>query len=242
MLFNSYPFILFFLPLCLLFFYRFKNYKFYVIFSFSLIFYGLWDFRFLPLILGTTIFNFIVSKYVSNKFFLIIAIITNLLLLIYFKYTNFILDQINLFSSNEYSSLNIILPLGISFFTFQQVGYLIELHQNKITRCKKFIEFAVFVTFFPQLIAGPIVGYSQIKKSFRRLNNTKFFNNISIGLFVFTIGLFKKIFIADNLSLASNAVFNASATYEAISFFETWLGVISYTMQIYFDFSAYSDM
>ena len=244
MLFNSYIFICFFLPISITLFYYFKNNKNLVIFLSSLLFYSYWDIRFLPLLLISIFFNYYVSKLLHKKYFLFIGIFFNLSILFIFKYFNFFITEISYFFYRDINTLNIILPLGISFFTFQQISFLIDSKKNNSKKTiVPFLKYASYVIFFPQLIAGPIVRYSSIENDFSQKNKRKFANNISIGLIIFTIGLFKKVIIADSFSEYSNILFDQVAvSNNDLQLIETWISVVSYTLQIYFDFSAYSDM
>ena len=244
MLFNSYIFICFFLPISITLFYYFKNNKNLVIFLSSLLFYSYWDIRFLHLLLISIFFNYYVSKLLHKKYFLFIGIFFNLSILFIFKYFNFFITEISYFFYRDINTLNIILPLGISFFTFQQISFLIDSKKNNSKKTiVPFLKYASYVIFFPQLIAGPIVRYSSIENDFSQKNKRKFANNISIGLIIFTIGLFKKVIIADSFSEYSNILFDQVAvSNNDLQLIETWISVVSYTLQIYFDFSAYSDM
>ena len=179
---------------------------------------------------------------VMKKIFLILGILFNISLLAYFKYYNFFVEII-LFTSNfELIAKSIILPLGISFYTFQQITFLVDVYNKKVTSVN-FKDFVIFITFFPQLIAGPIVHHSQVLHQFRNnYFNEKKISYLSIGFSIFAIGLFKKVIIADNLAFYSNPIFFAADQSMSISFIEAWAGVLCYSLQIYFDFSGYSDM
>ena len=178
----------------------------------------------------------------EKKIFLILGILFNISLLAYFKYYNFFVEII-LFTSNfELIAKSIILPLGISFYTFQQITFLVDVYNKKVTSVN-FKDFVIFITFFPQLIAGPIVHHSQVLHQFRNnYFNEKKISYLSIGFSIFAIGLFKKVIIADNLAFYSNPIFFAADQSMSISFIEAWAGVLCYSLQIYFDFSGYSDM
>ena len=183
--------------------------------------------------------NYLFGRWISinqSKAVLTIAIILNLTLLAYFKYAVF-------FASISGVGIgDIILPLAISFFTFQQIAYLVDTLREP-TPHKTFIDYCLFVTFFPQLIAGPIVYHKNLMPQFS--NRTLFrinAENLSIGLTFFIIGLFKKVVIADELALYTTPVFNAADTGSDIYFIEAWVAALAYTFQLYFDFSAYSDM
>jgi D-alanyl-lipoteichoic acid acyltransferase DltB (MBOAT superfamily) len=195
------------------------------------------------------IFNYLVGsrlskiKYdknnVSSNKLLIFSITANILLLAYFKYADFLIDNINYSIGGDIDPLNLALPLAISFFSFQQIAYLVDSFRHE-TRDYDFIDYAIFVTFFPQLIAGPIVHHNQMMPQFSR-NRNKIINyrNIASGLFMFSIGLFKKVVIADTFSVWATEGFDIAST---LSFLEAWATSLSYTFQLYFDFSGYTDM
>jgi alginate O-acetyltransferase complex protein AlgI len=160
-------------------------------------------------------------------------------LLGYFKYSDFLIESINYTLKTDVPLFELALPLAISFFTFQQIAYLVDSYR-RVTKERDFINYAVFVTFFPQLIAGPIVHHKEMMPQFTNAK-TKVINykNISQGLFIFSIGLFKKVVIADSFSVWANAGFDKATT---LNFFEAWVTSLSYTFQLYFDFSGYADM
>ncbi len=247
MLFNSYEFIFIFLPVSFL-IYFYLNYKRFIILSkgwlilSSLFFYSWWNIIYLPLILMSMLFNYYIGSKLSkdnNKFILSFGIIMNLLLLFYFKYFDFFLVNINILFHLNYELIYLALPLAISFFTFQQIAYLIDSYKQE-TKEYDFLNYSLFVTFFPQLIAGPIVHHKEMMPQFSKLNN-KFINykNISVGIFIFSIGLFKKIIIADTFAIYANYGFNTS---QPLDILESWITSLSYTFQLYFDFSGYTDM
>jgi D-alanyl-lipoteichoic acid acyltransferase DltB (MBOAT superfamily) len=171
-----------------------------------------------------------------------LGIVVNLLLLGYYKYANFFVDNINVVCGTEFVVGRIILPIGISFFTFQQVAYLVDAFRGE-TREYNFFHYCLFVSFFPQLIAGPIVHHAEMLPQFTKKKiyglNPRF---IAIGVTMFLFGLFKKVIIADSVSVYSSPVFAAANSGVSLSFIEAWFGAMAYTFQIYFDFSGYSDM
>ena len=179
------------------------------------------------------------GKQISRKSILTISIIANLALLGYFKYADFLIENFNLAFDSTMPLLNLALPLAISFFTFQQIAYLVDSYRRE-THEYDFLNYAIFVTFFPQLIAGPIVHHKEMMPQFANIR-TKVINyrNITLGLFIFSIGLFKKVVIADTFSVWANAGFDTEAT---LNLFEAWATSLSYTFQLYFDFSGYTDM
>ncbi|NPA81271.1 MAG: MBOAT family protein [Epsilonproteobacteria bacterium] len=253
MLFNSYEFIFVFLPISFfIYFYlnslkKFKEAKLFLLFA-SLFFYSWWNVAYLPLILGSMVFNYIVGTKLSDikhndnnykRILLTFGIISNIFLLGYFKYSDFFIENINFLTGENIPLLHLALPLAISFFTFQQIAYLVDSYRGE-TREYDFLNYAVFVTFFPQLIAGPIVHHKEMMPQFEDIK-TKYINykNIALGLSIFALGLFKKVAIADTLSVYANEGFNLSTE---LKFIEAWVTSLSYTFQLYFDFSGYTDM
>ncbi|PHR59468.1 MAG: membrane-bound O-acyltransferase family protein [Arcobacter sp.] len=253
MLFNSYEFIFLFLPLSF-FIYFFllekrliTGAKGFLVFA-SLFFYSWWSIAYLPLILSSMLFNYIVGNSLNENFkkvrihkksLLTFGVISNLALLGYFKYTNFFLENFNLAFDGSVPLLHLALPLAISFFTFQQIAYLVDSYRAE-TAEYDFLNYALFVTFFPQLIAGPIVHHAEMMPQFAsKWNMVKNYKNIATGLFIFSIGLFKKVVIADHLALWANFGF---AHTQTLTMLESWITSLSYTFQLYFDFSGYTDM
>ena len=248
MLFNSFSFILCFLPITFVIFFILGRYApnryatlWLVIASF--LFYGYWDIQYIPLLFISILFNYYMGKKLYNthsKAWLSLGIIVNLSLLGYFKYMNFFLDNINtLAGTNLFDMPHVILPLGISFFTFTQIAYLIDTYRKEAIP-NSFVVYAEFVTIFPHLIAGPIISYKDMLPQF--INPKTFipdYKNIGMGLSLFSMGLFKKVVIADSLSPVVEKVFTHT---DKLTFLEAWIGAISYTFQLYFDFSGYSEM
>jgi len=175
----------------------------------------------------------------GRKSILIFGIVFNLSLLGYFKYTDFLIENFNLAFNSNAELLNLALPLAISFFTFQQIAYLVDSYRQE-TKEYDFLNYALFVTFFPQLIAGPIVHHKEMMPQFANTRNkVKNYRNIAMGLFIFSIGLFKKVVIADTFSVWATNGFDVATT---LNLFEAWATSLSYTFQLYFDFSGYTDM
>jgi D-alanyl-lipoteichoic acid acyltransferase DltB (MBOAT superfamily) len=176
----------------------------------------------------------------SKKSILIFGIVSNIALLGYFKYTNFMIDNMNYWIFKEdIPNINLALPLAISFFTFQQISYLVDSYKEE-TKEYDFFNYALFVTFFPQLIAGPIVHHKEMMPQFSKTRNkVKNYRNIAMGLFIFSIGLFKKVVIADTFAIWATQGFDEATT---LNLFEAWATSLSYTFQLYFDFSGYTDM
>ncbi len=246
MLFNSLEFVFLFLPITFfIYFYLSKKNigvaKGFLILS-SLFFYSWWNVIYLPLILLSMGFNYTVGERLhrkKSKKLLIFGIAINVSVLGYFKYADFFIENINYFISNHLSLLNVVLPLAISFFTFQQITYLIDSYRGE-TKAYDFLNYALFVTFFPQLIAGPIVHHKEMMPQFSNsIHFIKNNQNIFIGLFIFSMGLFKKVIIADSFAVWATKGFDVS---ETLTFVEGWITSLSYTFQLYFDFSGYSDM
>ena len=256
MLFNSYPFILIFLPIALFVFFRIGargHHRIAIswLVAASLFFYGWWNPAYLGLLIGSVLFNYGVgvglamgssASSLGKKGLLVAGIAANLAAIGYFKYANFFVNAVNQGFDSEFYLAPIILPLAISFFTFQQIAYLVDVYRGE-TREHNFLQYCLFVTFFPQLIAGPIVHHKEMLHQFAKDSLYKFkHENFSIGVTIFFIGLFKKVMIAVTVSQFSTPVFNAAATGTAITFFEGWGAALAYTFQLYFDFSGYSDM
>jgi len=253
MLFNSYGFIFIFLPFTLLIFYLITKIEYYNVaiawlIGASLFFYSWWNPIYLLLILFSIFINYSISvklgksRLSKSKFLLIIGIVFNVFLLGYFKYVNFFINNINTLIKTDIHIGNVVLPLAISFFTLQQIAFLIDSYQREDTEYS-FLQYCLFVTFFPQLVAGPIVYRGEMlpqfsKKSFFRFKK----ENIAIGQTIFIIGLFKKVVFADTLALISFPIFSSAELGNNLNFIDAWGGALAYTFQIYFDFSGYSDM
>lgn len=259
MLFNSPIFIFAFLPLVFLgyFFLNTKRLllgaKVWLLVA-SLFFYSYWNPLYLPLILLSIGVNYSIGLALgflgkeckeSDRYarwrlpVLWIGIVFNLALLCYFKYSDFFIENINVFLENKIEILNIVLPLAISFFTFQQISYIVDSYHRK-TQEYNFLNYALFVTFFPQLIAGPIVHHKQMMPQFSsKWNLVKKYKNIAVGFFIFSLGLCKKVVIADAFAPWVDYGFDEAPS---LGFYEAWITSLSYTFQLYFDFSGYSDM
>jgi len=247
MLFNSLEFIYLFLPITLLFFHlllrREDNSCFYLLIISSLFFYAYWNPIYLLLLIGSITVNYIIAAQISAsscRSTLISGVIFNLSLLIYFKYQLFFIDNFNIVSDSSLVSPNVILPLAISFFTFQQITYLVDTYRGEI-KTHDLLKYTLFVVFFPQLIAGPIVHHREMMPQFfhSTLKLSCCSINVAKGLLLFIVGLFKKVVIADNIAGYINPLFESS---EPLTFLESWTAAIGYTLQIYFDFSGYCEM
>lgn len=252
MLFNSLEFILVFLPVTMLGVMalgqigRIKLATLWLV-ACSLFFYSWWSAPYIILIMTSIIFNYTFAYLIIDnrqthirKSVVFIAVVFNLSLLAYFKYTDFAIENLNYFFDAEISSFGIVLPLAISFFTFQQIAYIVDCYRGN-TRETSFLRYCLFVSFFPQLIAGPIVHHKEMLPQFERSRYRLQIENLSVGLSIFIIGLSKKVLIADTLSPYVGSVFAAAETSDP-TFFEAWGGALAYTFQLYFDFSGYSDM
>lgn len=282
MVFSSFTFLFGFLPLMLCVFYVLRYFKqdlfakISLVFG-SLFFYGFWNPSYLFLLLGSIGVNFLIGKqilvrgggqnnpylesspFVKNpKVYLVLGILFNLSLLGFFKYADFFLENFNLFAQLLKLDLNIplphiLLPLAISFFTFQQIAFLVDCYRKidisdlqEESKELNFLDYCLFVCFFPQLIAGPIVHHKEMMPQFHLLflkaMDSKVWENLAKGLFIFSIGFFKKVFIADSFAKWANAGFKVVENGGILNIFESWATSLSYTFQLYFDFSGYCDM
>lgn len=254
MLFNSYIFVLFFLPVCLLGYFGFNQFGKYqtaqiFLLSMSLYFYGYFNPQYLPIIIASILFNYSIyllmdrpHVYIGScrrKLLLLCALIFNLGMLGYFKYTNFFIDTINHAFHTNWNLLHIVLPLGISFFTFQQISFIIDTYRGGVP-AYSFLNYACYVTYFPQLIAGPIVSHDELIPQFMDVNKKKInWDNLASGIYLFSLGLAKKVLLADTFGNAANIGFN---NIEALNTTNALISMLAYTIQIYFDFSGYCDM
>ena len=214
----------------------------------SYYFYAYWDWRFLGLICGSTIVDYIACSVMTKsdsprtrKTCLLASLIVNLGALAFFKYYGFFVESMNGMLEPlgwHMHSLNIILPVGISFYTFQTLSYTIDVYRGKLEPCRNFRDFALFVSFFPQLVAGPIVRASDFLPQLLTPRKITWFG-VFLGFRQFTFGLFKKVLIADNIAMFVDEVWSNAAAYDSPTI---WLGVVAYSIQIYCDFSGYSDM
>jgi len=254
MLFNSVQFIFIFLPISVIIFYCFgliKLNKFALLSLLiaSFIFYAYWNPLYIILLVSSILFNFfiglLIQKY-RNRIILIFGVLIDLIVLGFFKYLNFLLENFNILINQLHQNItfplgpqDIILPLGISFFTFTQIAFLVDTYKEK-TEAPNLLNYGLFVSIYPHLIAGPILSHKKIIPQFAEVK-TFFINNenVAIGITLFVIGLFKKVIIADNLATWVTPVFDNALN---ASMLEAWIGALSYTMQLYFDFSGYADM
>ncbi len=261
MLYNSYEFIFLFLPITLICFYQLgkrsseKIALLWLILA-SFFFYGRWNPNYLIFLLTSLGVNYglgrmiyrrfrtvVANKFIFNdRFFLTCGIVFNLGLLAYFKYANFFIDSISGLVGSNWTLKNLILPLGISFITFEQIAYLVDTYKGKIKDHDP-IHYCLFISFFPQLISGPIVRYKELAPQLKSSKIFRFdYEYFSVGLTIFSIGLFKKVIIADNLTPHVSLIYGAVSQDVSLSFVEAWTGILAHTLRLYFDFSGYSDM
>lgn len=214
----------------------------------SLFFYAWWKLEYLPILVGSMLVNYVLGRNIlgrngtlSARAALIAGLVFNLGLLGYFKYAGFLVDIVNDFSGASFGFEALALPLAISFFTFQQIAYLVDCYQGKAEEYH-FINYAVFVTFFPQLIAGPIVHHRQMMPQFDAVGRGERQADRGLmgiqGLFIFSVGLFKKVCIADSFAVFADVGYASGS----LTWADAWMTSLSYTFQLYYDFSGYSDM
>lgn len=248
MVFSSILFLFFFLPLVLIIYFLFpKKYRNLILFLSSLFFYSWGEPKYIWIMLFSTVldyscgrgihYNRINNSLKGAKLWLIVSVTVNLSLLGFFKYSDFIISNINKLFSLNIPMLGLLLPIGISFYTFQTMSYTIDLYRGETTVQKNIISFGTYVTLFPQLIAGPIVRYETIAEEID--NRVESYDMFSEGIKRFIIGLGKKLLLANNIGLLWN---NISCGIYSMSIFTAWIGIIAFGLQIYFDFSGYSDM
>lgn len=251
MLFNSYVFIFAFFPICIAAWYLLNHFKKYTLGKISLlvsslIFYAYYNVNYAFIIISSILVNYLLShimicdkKQVFRKFAFAFGLLFNIGLIAYYKYVDFMIDNINVLFKTELPLMHILMPLGISFFTFQQLSYVIDSYKKDIPKYS-LLDYSVFVLFYPQLIAGPIVLHDEIIPQISSKTNKSFdFKIFSRGFYLFTLGLAKKVLVADFLSRFSSFAFDATSE---ITCMDAWIGVLAYTFQIYFDFSGYCDM
>ena len=237
MLFSSITFLYYFLVVLLLvYFFSPKKYRNFILLVFSLLFYFLGEPKYIVILILSGVLNYFFGNMVllkHKKFFLVVACIYNIGLLLFFKYTDFFITNINSLLGSNISLLYIVMPIGISFFTFQALSYVIDIYNGKSKPANSLIDFMTYLSLFPQLVAGPIVRYNDVFKELvsREVN----YDNFSYGVSRFIIGLSKKVLLANVLGeFVGNLV--------DVNFLSSWLKPILFTLQIYFDFSGYSDM
>ena len=256
MLFNSYAFIILYLPIVAFLFFVFARYASARVAATwialaSVFFYGYWSPRYVILLLGSILVNYAFGVALQRaqsrgrrreaKGILVLAIAANLSVLCYFKYFNFFLHSLSHFGLVFKDVSEIILPIGISFFTFTQIAFLVDTYQLKVKE-SRFIPYLLFVTYFPHLVAGPILHHAEMMPQFAQRETYRFdLQNFTLGLTLFAVGLFKKVVLADGIQPFVAPVFNADPAI-SLSALEAWGGALAYALQLYFDFSGYSDM
>lgn len=254
MIFNSYIFLFIFLPITFAGFWllqKKRNARYVWLVIMGYIFYGYWNYKFTFLMLASTLVSFFTALYISKaavknkkKLALLIALVADLSLLGFFKYFNFltatfqkIFDSANL--GVELPLIHVILPIGISFYTFHTMSYVIDVYQGKFKPTNNFFEFATYVSFFPQLVAGPIVRFNQVSSDLDNLSAFKQGSGLVSGISMFVVGLIKKVIIADSIAGIINPLWDNASGLSTAS---AWIAALGYTYQLYFDFSGYSDM
>lgn len=247
MLFNSYIFMFGFLPVVLAGYFILNRFRLFLYAKLwlalaSLVFYGWWNIRYIPLILLSILCNYLLGRYMHcgklpPRILLLLGLSANLLLLGYYKYADFLISSWNGLTGRSAASLDLLLPLGISFFTFTQIAYLVDAYRNQAREYSP-VNYLLFVTFFPHLIAGPILHHKDMMPQFDKLRGKLWnWSHVMNGSLLFCIGLGKKVIIADTL-----AGYVSSGFSSATQFIDSWVAVLSYTLQLYFDFSGYTDM
>lgn len=246
MVFSSFTFLLIFLPVTILLYYLIpqdkKNLRNLVLLVMSLLFYAWGEPLYILLMLVSIVLNYLfglaIHKFSRKKLWLVISVIFNIGLLFFYKYSDFLITNINTIFSTEIPLLELTLPIGISFYTFQIMSYVIDVYNKNVEVQRNILTLATYISLFPQLIAGPIVRYITVEEELSNRKET--LDNFAEGVRGFILGLGKKVIIANNVAIMADAVFNSNPT--SLGSLIVWIGAISYTLQIYFDFSGYSDM
>lgn len=246
MLFSSMTFLFVFMPILMtIYFFAKKEIRNYVLLIASILFYSFADLRYLAIMIVTIAINYwgalLLDKFHTDKvrrWTLIIAIILDLSFLFYFKYFNFVIKNINNLIASDFTFVDVIMPIGISFYTFQAMSYLIDVYRKEVEAQKDIYKLALYIVLFPQLVAGPIVKYHDVCNQID--NREERFDKVVLGLKRFIFGLSKKVLIANTLAVVADNIFNQQVSQ--ISWEISWLGIITYALQLYYDFSGYSDM
>ena len=255
MLFNSIEFLFLFLPVLLIGFFQLARHSHRLAAAWltlgSLFFYAWWNPTYVALLLGSIVFNYWVGYALARandvgstrrKRLLFFGVAADLALLGYYKYANFFVDSLNYSFGTHYGLAEIMLPLGISFFTFTQIAFLVDTARGKAKEAD-FIHYSLFVTYFPHLIAGPVLHHKEMMPQFGQASTYRFSTEfLTVGLSMFALGLFKKVVLADGVAPYAAPVFAAAGQGEVIGLLQAWGGALAYTLQLYFDFSGYSDM
>lgn len=251
MLFNSFEFVFLLLPISLIVWYALNHFRLFslskaCLIIFSLVFYAYYNWSYLTIILSSIVVNYLIGYFLGainnrpgRRALLAVGLLFDLGLLVYYKYFDFFLQNVNSVFGSDFTLRHLVLPLGISFFTFQQISYVIDSYKGETPRYR-FLDYALFVSFFPQLVAGPIVLHSEIIPQFNDISKKSFdVDSFCKGLTAFSFGLAKKVLVADALGVIVN---DGYASISELSGLQAWMTVLAYTMQIYFDFSGYCDM
>jgi alginate O-acetyltransferase complex protein AlgI len=248
MVFSSHIFLFVFLPLFLLVYYAVNpRLRSTVIVIGSWTFYGWWRIDFLLLYFAVTVWSYVFGQKIAaaptreaRKIWCIVGVVGSLLVLAYFKYFNFLLDSVLAVTGDDLRSADVfwtvILPIGISFFVFESISYMVDIYRRDASPARNFMDFAAFLALFPHLIAGPVMRYKDLNAQI--VHRTHSWAKFSEGSVYFMLGLSKKILIADSIAPMVDTIFS----HDSPTFMEAWLGVVAYTVQLYFDFSGYSDM
>ncbi len=252
MVFSSTVFLLYFLPTFLLaYYFTDKKYKNIVILLFSIFFYSWGAPKFIFVILGSTFIDFHLVKWMSQtqnklhrRLILSFSVSINLGLLFYFKYSNFFIENVNsvlsIFGDKNIQWTKLILPIGISFYTFETITYVVDVYRRIHKPLTKFWDYQLYIILFPKLIAGPIIRYHDLADQITDRSHNDTIDNRLVGFYRFAIGLAKKVLIANQMGLQADTIF--AMNYTSLDTFTAWIGILAYTFQIYFDFSGYSDM
>ncbi len=255
MVFSSYQFIFLFLPatyMAFLLAHRFGgwNAAIYALAGASLVFYAMWGAALFVVLAGSLVFNYLLGHFIASnaeqskpsRRLMLAGIAANLALLGYLKYTNFFIDVVNQLSGTGFSHLHLLVPVGVSFYTFIQIGYLIDAHNGQLIR-SGFARYVVFGAFFPCVTAGPLVMHREILEQLEQRSSSAFnLRFLVTGLTMFGMGLFKKVALADSISPYADSVFSTVQAGGTVGLLTSWIGATAYALQLYFDFSGYSDM
>ena len=246
MLFSSMTFVFMFLPIvCATYLLARKELQNYILLIASVIFYAWGEPRYLAIMFLTIIINYVGANYISRsknplhrKLLLAITIVADLSFLFYFKYFNFVMDNINAAFNANLTFIDVVMPIGISFYTFQALSYVVDVYRGEVQVQKDIYKLALYICLFPQLIAGPIVKYHDVAEQISDREVT--FDKVAYGVKRFIIGLSKKMLIANTLGAVADKIFTQPV--EQFDAFTAWIGAIAYSFQLFYDFSGYSDM
>ena len=246
MLFSSMTFVFMFLPIvCATYLLARKELQNYILLIASILFYAWGEPRYLAIMILTILVNYIGANYISRshnamhrKLLLIATIVVDLSFLFYFKYFNFVMDNINQIFHTQINFIDVVMPIGISFYTFQALSYVVDVYRNEVKAQRDIYKLALYITLFPQLVAGPIVKYHDVDEQIS--DRTVTFDKVAYGVKRFIVGLAKKMLIANTLGAVADKIFvQPVENFDALT---AWIGAIAYTLQLYYDFSGYSDM